>query len=61
MSAVDRPQICLITPPDLDLGTFPDRLARVLDGTEVACLRFGLASADADRIGRGRRAARGGA
>ncbi len=52
MAADDRPQICLITPPDLDLGTFPDRLARVLDGTEVACLRFGLASADADRIGR---------
>jgi thiamine-phosphate pyrophosphorylase len=52
MAAEDRPKICLITPPDLDLGTFPDRLARVLDGAEVACLRFGLASADADRIGR---------
>jgi thiamine-phosphate pyrophosphorylase len=52
MAAVDRPQICLITPPDLDRGTFPDRLARVLDGADVACLRFGLASADADRIGR---------
>lgn len=52
MAADDRPQICLVTPPDLDLAKFPDTLARVLDGVEVACLRFGLATADADRIGR---------
>lgn len=52
MAAQDRPQTYLIAPPDLDLELFPDRLARVLDGIEVACLRFGLATADADRIGR---------
>lgn len=52
MARDDRPQIYLIAPPDLDLETFPDRLARVLDGVEVACLRFGLATTDADRIGR---------
>lgn len=52
MAAQDRPQIYLIAPPDLDLEVFPERLGRVLDGVEVACLRFGLATADADRIGR---------
>lgn len=52
MAADDRPQIYLIAPPDLDLAAFPDRLARVLDGQAVACLRLGLASADADHIGR---------
>ena len=52
MAAEDRPQIYLIAPPDLDLDSFPERLARVLDGVETACLRFGPATADADRIGR---------
>lgn len=52
MAAEDRPQIYLITPPGLDLESFPDRLARVLDGVDVACLRFGLATSDADHIGR---------
>ncbi len=52
MAADDRPQIYLIAPPDLDLAAFPDRLARVLDGQAVACLRLGLATADADHIGR---------
>lgn len=48
----DRPQIYLVTPPTLDLAVFPDRLARVLDGTAIACLRLSLASRDADEIGR---------
>jgi thiamine-phosphate pyrophosphorylase len=52
MAAEDRPQIYLITPPGFDLESFPDRLARVLDGVDVACLRFGLATSDADHIGR---------
>ncbi|WP_413875545.1 thiamine phosphate synthase [Albidovulum sp.] len=52
MAAEDRPQIYLIAPPDLDLGSFPDRLARVLDTVDVACLRLGLATTDADHIGR---------
>jgi len=47
-----RPQITLITPPSLDLETFPDRLARVLDEVEIACLRLSLASKDQDAVGR---------
>lgn len=52
MAQDDRPQIYLITPPDLDLAVFPDRLARVLDTVDVACLRLHLASRDEDRIAR---------
>ena len=48
----DRPQITLITPPVLDLDVFPQTLARVMDGVEVACLRLSLATKDADDIGR---------
>jgi thiamine-phosphate pyrophosphorylase len=50
MSAEDRPQLTLITPPALDLDVFPDRLAAVLDAVEVACLRLALASRDEDII-----------
>lgn len=49
MSA-DVPQLYLITPPVIDLERFPDRLARVLDGAEIACLRLALASQDEDAI-----------
>ncbi len=52
MAAEDRPQITLITPAVLDLDTFPDRLALVLDTVEVACLRLSLASRDTDTLGR---------
>lgn len=48
----DRPQLYLITPPAFDLDSFPDRLAAVLDGTEVACLRLAMAGRDEDRIAR---------
>jgi thiamine-phosphate pyrophosphorylase len=48
MSAQDRPQLTLISPPALDWETFPDTLARVLDGAEVACLRLALATRDED-------------
>lgn len=47
-----RPQLYLLTPPEIDLQVFPDALARVLDGAEVACLRLALATRDADQIGR---------
>jgi thiamine-phosphate pyrophosphorylase len=50
--ADDTPQIYLITPPDFELSTFPDRLARVLDAHPVACLRLALASRDEDRVAR---------
>lgn len=52
MSAEDRPQINLITPPSLNTAIFPDQLARVLDTTEIACLRLSLATRDTDNLGR---------
>lgn len=52
MADQDRPQIYLITPPVLDLEVFPARLARVLDQTEIACIRLALASRDEDSLGR---------
>ncbi|MEY8840709.1 thiamine phosphate synthase [Cribrihabitans sp. XS_ASV171] len=52
MDAPEQPQIYLITPPHIDLETFPDRLAHVLDGAEVACLRLALAGSDEDAMAR---------
>lgn len=52
MANQDRPQITLITPPVLDLDIFPQQLARVMDGVEIACLRLSLATRDTDVIGR---------
>ncbi|RYH03112.1 thiamine phosphate synthase [Salipiger sp. IMCC34102] len=48
----DTPQIYLITPTEIDLATFPDRLAACLDTSPVACLRMALATRDEDRLGR---------
>lgn len=50
MTADDRPQITLITPPSFDLDVFPAQLASVLDAVEVACLRLSLASRDEDNL-----------
>ena len=50
--APEQPQIYLITPPDLDLMTFPDQLAACLDATPVACVRLALAGRDEDKIAR---------
>lgn len=52
MASSDQPQIYLLTPPDFELSSFPDRLAQVLDGHEIACLRLALASQDEDRLSR---------
>lgn len=52
MADQDRPQITLITPPAIDLETFPDRLAAVLDSTDIACVRLALAGKDEDMIQR---------
>lgn len=46
MADIERPQLYLITPPELDLAVFPDILARVLDSTEVACVRLALSTTD---------------
>ena len=50
MAAEDRPQIYLVTPPAFALDSFPERLARVLDRVEVACLRLALATRDEDML-----------
>ena len=52
MAAADRPQITLITPPLLDLETFPSQLAAVMDAVEIACLRLALATREEDSIAR---------
>lgn len=52
MAEIERPQIYLITPPEFELSSFPDRLARVLDAHEIACLRLSMASRDEDRVSR---------
>lgn len=52
MAAEETPQVYLITPPEFELSSFPDLLARVLDGTDVACLRLALASRDEDWVAR---------
>ncbi len=52
MDSPERPQIYLITPPDPDLNRFPDLLGRVLDSTEIACIRLDLASRDHDALAR---------
>jgi thiamine-phosphate pyrophosphorylase len=58
MAANDRPQITLISPPTFDPESFSDRLARVLDGVEIACLRLSLATKDEDTLMRAADAAR---
>ncbi len=58
MATEDRPQITLITPPTFDLEAFPNRLARVLDAVEIACLRLSLATRDEDALARGADACR---
>ncbi|WP_109311788.1 thiamine phosphate synthase [Ruegeria sp. AU67] len=52
MDTPEQPQIYLITPPTIELSSFPDRLASVLDGAEIACIRLALAGGDEDTIAR---------
>ncbi|AZL57904.1 thiamine phosphate synthase [Tabrizicola piscis] len=58
MANEDRPQITLITPPAFDPEVFGDRIARVLDGAEIACLRLSLGTKDEDTLLRAADAAR---
>lgn len=52
MPADEKPKLYLITPPAFELSDFAPRLARVLDGAEIACLRLALATRDEDRLSR---------
>jgi thiamine-phosphate pyrophosphorylase len=58
MAADDRPQITLISPSAFDPELFSDRIARVLDGVEIACLRLSLGTRDEDTLMRAADAAR---
>ena len=46
----DTCRLYLITPPEVDLTPFADRLAAALDGGDVACLQLRLKGADDDTI-----------
>lgn len=48
----DRPQLYLVTPPAFDPEEFAPRLARVVDGIDIACLRLAMAGGDEDAIAR---------
>lgn len=50
MAQDEKPQIYLITPPEIELSRFPETLARVLDTHAVACVRLALASHDEDTL-----------
>jgi thiamine-phosphate pyrophosphorylase len=52
MPADETPKLYLITPPAFEISEFTPRLARVLDGAEIACLRLALATRDEDRLAR---------
>lgn len=52
MADDSRPQLYLLTPPVIAPDSFPQILARVLDGAEIACLRLTLATRDAGQIAR---------
>jgi len=46
MADSEKPQLYLITPTQFDFDSFPSTLQRVLDASDIACLRLSLASQD---------------
>lgn len=52
MDTPEQPQLYLITPPEIELSSFPDLLASVLDAHAIACVRLSLATQDEDRLSR---------
>ncbi|MFT4717027.1 MAG: thiamine-phosphate pyrophosphorylase [Paracoccaceae bacterium] len=52
MADNEQPQIYLISPPQIELSSFSDQLAQILDARAIACFRLGLASSDEDDIAR---------
>ena len=52
MTTPERPQIYLITPPAVDIDVFPETLAQVLDGADIACVRLDLASRNETEVSR---------
>ena len=51
-NAPEQPQLYLITPSELNLSTYADTLARVLDAHPAACVRLALSSKDEDVLSR---------
>ena len=52
MDTPEQPRLYLITPPVFDPAAFCDTLARVLDATEIACIRLDMAGKDEDALPR---------
>lgn len=52
MDTPELPQIYLVTPQVIDLTTFPDQLAAVLDAHDIAVMRIDMASRDEGELGR---------
>lgn len=52
MDSPDKPQIYLTTPLTFQAEVFSETLARVMDSTEIACVRLALSGRDEDRISR---------
>lgn len=57
--APEQPQLYLITPSVLELDSFADTLARVLDGHDTACVRLALSTKDEETLSRAVDALRG--
>lgn len=52
MDTPETPQIYLITPPEIELSSFPALLGAILDTHEIACVRLALSTKDEDRLSR---------
>jgi len=52
MDTPEQPQLYLITPAEVDLDTFPQTLAAVLDAHPVACVRLALSTRDEATLAR---------
>lgn len=52
MADEENPQIYLLTPPEIELSSFPSRLDEVLESHDIACIRLALSSKSEDDIAR---------
>jgi len=52
MAEIERPQIYLITPSEIELSRFPKLLAACLDAAPVACVRLALSTTDESKLSR---------
>ena len=52
MADEEHPQIYLLTPPEIELSSFPSRLDEVLESHDIACIRLALSSKNEDDVAR---------